>query len=61
MLNRGYDAKRQAWKEAEGKAWFVEGVDKGHLKVSFFGPFYGGYNVLVVMAGSCGQGLGPGG
>lgn len=48
VLNRGYDAKRQAWKEAEGKAWFVEGVDKGHLKVSFFGPFYGGYNVLVL-------------
>ena len=48
VLNRGYDAKRQAWKEAEGKAWFVEGVDKGHLKVSFFGRFYGGYNVLVL-------------
>lgn len=45
VLNRGYDAKKQQWKEAEGKAYFVAGQDRGYLKVSFFGPFYGAYVV----------------
>jgi apolipoprotein D and lipocalin family protein len=46
VLNRGYSVKENAWKEAEGKAYFVEGTDKGYLKVSFFGPFYGAYVVF---------------
>ena len=32
---------KNTWKEAEGKAFFVQGADRGYLKVSFFGPFYG--------------------
>jgi apolipoprotein D and lipocalin family protein len=46
VLNRGYSAKENAWKEAEGKAYFVQGSDQGYLKVSFFGPFYGSYVVF---------------
>jgi len=46
VLNRGYSAKENAWKEAEGKAYFVEGSNQGYLKVSFFGPFYGSYIVF---------------
>jgi apolipoprotein D and lipocalin family protein len=46
VLNRGYSEKEKRWKEAEGKAFFVQGTDKGHLKVSFFGPFYGSYIVF---------------
>ena len=46
VINRGYDASKQQWKEAEGKAYFVDGTDKGYLKVSFFGPFYGAYIVV---------------
>ena len=46
VINRGYDTDADAWKEAEGKAYFVEGRDQGHLKVSFFGPFYGSYAVF---------------
>lgn len=46
VLNRGYSAEENKWKEAEGKAYFVEGSDQGHLKVSFFGPFYGSYIVF---------------
>jgi len=46
VLNRGYSEKEKTWKQAEGKAYFVEGTDKGYLKVSFFGPFYGSYIVL---------------
>lgn len=46
VLNRGYNATTKEWKEAEGKAYFVEGSEKGYLKVSFFGPFYGSYIVF---------------
>ena len=46
VVNRGYDADSGKWKEAEGKAYFVEGEDQGYLKVSFFGPFYGSYVVF---------------
>ncbi len=40
VLNRGYIDQEQQWDDAEGKAYFVESSDVGHLKVSFFGPFY---------------------
>lgn len=43
VTNRGYLAKENRWKQAIGKAYFVEEPDKGYLKVSFFGPFYGSY------------------
>lgn len=46
VLNRGYDAAKQEWREAEGKARFLGQADEAALKVSFFGPFYGGYNVV---------------
>jgi apolipoprotein D and lipocalin family protein len=48
VLNRGYDREKGAWKEAEGKAYFLGARDEGRLKVSFFGPFYGGYNVIAL-------------
>lgn len=46
VLNRGYSAEDSRWKEAEGKAYFVNRADQGYLKVSFFGPFYGAYVIL---------------
>jgi len=46
VLNRGYDPEQRRWKEAEGKAFFVGPPTEGRLKVSFFGPFYGAYNVI---------------
>ena len=46
VLNRGYDAEDKEWREAEGKAFFIEDPGTAMLKVSFFGPFYGGYNVI---------------
>src|SRR5210317_331749 len=48
VLNRGYKAKNGKWKDAEGKAYFVEEPDIGRLKVSFFGPFYGAYNIIAL-------------
>jgi apolipoprotein D and lipocalin family protein len=46
VLNRGYDRHTQEWTEAEGKAYFVSESSIGHLKVSFFGPFYGSYVIF---------------
>ncbi|MAO61481.1 MAG: lipocalin [Halomonas sp.] len=46
VINRGYNLEEQAWDEAEGRAYFIDDESVGRLKVSFFGPFYGGYNVL---------------
>jgi apolipoprotein D and lipocalin family protein len=46
IINRGYSEKEGKWKEAEGKGYFVQGPTQGHLKVSFFGPFYGSYIVF---------------
>jgi apolipoprotein D and lipocalin family protein len=46
VLNKGYKTEEKEWSEAEGKAYFVESTDKGFLKVSFFGPFYGSYIVM---------------
>jgi apolipoprotein D and lipocalin family protein len=46
VLNRGWSAEDSSWKEAEGKAYFVDREDQGHLKVSFFGPFYGSYVIF---------------
>ena len=46
VVNRGFDTKKQKWHEAIGKAYFVENPDIARLKVSFFGPFYGAYNVI---------------
>ncbi|HTN93352.1 MAG TPA: lipocalin family protein [Gallionella sp.] len=48
VINRGYDAKKNKWKEAKGVARFQGKPDVGSLEVSFFRPFYGAYNVLVL-------------
>ncbi len=46
VINRGYNAEKAEWEQAEGKAYFVRSEDQGYLKVSFFGPFYGAYVVF---------------
>ena len=46
VLNQGYKASSGKSKTAEGKAKFAEGEKKGHLRVSFFGPFYGDYIIF---------------
>ena len=48
VLNKGYDAKRDKWKSATGRALFTGPQTQGSLKVSFFGPFYGGYHVIAL-------------
>lgn len=46
VINRGYFAEENRWKEAKGTAKFVGDKDEGYLKVSFFGPFYGSYIIF---------------
>lgn len=46
VINRGYNAEDEKWEEADGRAVFVEDENTGHLKVSFFGPFYASYVVF---------------
>ena len=46
VVNRGYDDADGEWDEAVGKAYFIDAPTTGRLKVSFFGPFYGGYNIV---------------
>jgi apolipoprotein D and lipocalin family protein len=48
VLNRGLNTQSQQWEEAVGKARFAGEPDVGALKVSFFGPFYGAYNIVAL-------------
>ena len=50
VLNRGFDTGKNAWRQAEGKALFTGDANTASLKVSFFGPFYGGYHVAALDA-----------
>lgn len=46
VVNRGFNAEKNEWKEVEGTAKFLGDPKTAAMKVSFFGPFYGGYNVV---------------
>lgn len=53
VINRGFDPEKNEWNKAEGKAYFIDppnqnGLRTGKLKVSFFGPFYGAYNIIAL-------------
>ena len=46
VINRGHDGGQ--WRQAVGRALFTGPADRASLKVSFFGPFYGGYHVVAL-------------
>jgi apolipoprotein D and lipocalin family protein len=46
VVNRGFSLEDDEWREALGKAYFVNEPNEGYLKVSFFGPFYGSYIIF---------------
>ena len=48
VKNRGYNYVTKKWQEANGKARFRGEETKAELEVSFFGPFYGAYNVIAL-------------
>jgi apolipoprotein D and lipocalin family protein len=46
VLNKGYDKRKGKWREIKGVARFIGEKNVGSLKVSFFGPLWGGYHVI---------------
>lgn len=48
VLNSGYNYRKNEWEKADGLAKFRKDKDLAELKVSFFGPFYSGYNVVAL-------------
>lgn len=46
--NKGYNTRKGEWDQAVGKAKFIGDDNVAMLKVSFFGPFYSGYNVIAI-------------
>ncbi len=48
VVNRGYNTRTGEWKQATGKAKPAGKPGEGKLKVSFFGPFYGAYNIIAL-------------
>ena len=46
VINSGFKIETGELDQAEGKAHFIDSPQKGSLKVSFFGPFYGSYNII---------------
>jgi apolipoprotein D and lipocalin family protein len=51
VVNRGFNPQENDWHQAVGTAKFVDAMNAdgsrtGRLKVSFFRPFYGEYNIL---------------
>jgi apolipoprotein D and lipocalin family protein len=51
VVNRGYNYIKNKNVESSGKVKFVGDSKEGKLKVSFFGLFYSGYNVLAIDPG----------
>ena len=48
VVNSGYNYVKEKDKTSTGKAKFIGEKDVAMLKVSFFGPFYSGYNVIDI-------------
>ncbi|MDD2760406.1 MAG: lipocalin family protein [Methylomonas sp.] len=48
VINSGYDVAEKRRRSAEGRAYFLETPDMGRLKVAFFWPFYGAYNIVAL-------------
>jgi apolipoprotein D and lipocalin family protein len=46
--NKGYNYKTNQWQQSVGEARFIKDDSVAMLKVSFFKPFYGGYNVIAI-------------
>ncbi|BDZ87014.1 hypothetical protein VEE68_14610 [Escherichia coli] len=51
VINKGYNPDRGMWQQSEGKAYFTGAPTRAALKVSFFGPFYGGYKRYCTRSG----------
>ncbi|MDR2920042.1 MAG: lipocalin family protein [Tannerella sp.] len=48
VINTGYNYKKSEKEESIGRAIFAGDPTEAKLKVSFWGPIYGGYNVIAI-------------
>lgn len=48
VVNSGFDQKKDEWTSVEGSAKFRDTPSIAALKVTFFWPFYSGYNVVAI-------------
>jgi apolipoprotein D and lipocalin family protein len=48
VVNRGFDPEAGEWRRVRGRAKLAAVPDVGAFRVSFFRPFYGGYNVIAL-------------
>lgn len=48
VVNKGFNTVKNKWEEAQGKAKFIGSEKSAALKVSFFGPFYSEYNIVMM-------------
>lgn len=48
VVNKGYNPDRGMWQKTDGVAYFTGEPSRAALKISFFGPFYGSYNVIAL-------------
>lgn len=48
VTNRGYDPIVGDWETATGRARMAGEAGEGRLEVSFFGPFWGSYNIVAL-------------
>ncbi len=48
VVNRGFDTKKERWKEIRGRAQLRSTDGSGHLTVTFFRPFRAAYNVIYM-------------
>lgn len=48
VVNRGYDYKKNVWKESTGEARFVKDKNTAMLKVAFFKPVWAAYNIISI-------------
>ena len=48
VINSGFNLRTRKQETVTGKAKFAGSSTEGKLKVSFWGPFYSGYNVLAI-------------
>lgn len=46
--NKSFDTKSGKWVVSGGKGDLIESPNVGRLKVSYFGPFYGSFNVIAM-------------
>ncbi|QSX35023.1 lipocalin family protein [Shewanella avicenniae] len=49
VINRGFDTASDKWESANGTAYFTDGDNTGRLRVTFFWPFYGAYQIHEII------------